>query len=273
MAAVAAAYGKKASPTDHNKASFDILRAYGLKSKPSPPRRKSRRRRRSASNENIYRWSPKSAMQSPRSKSVPRSRKRSSSRKRLYSPSGALGVIRQPQILQAIMAGLNAETNRPGLAGLFPNEARHTVGKYINTFPMKTRYKFAVGNRDIMNPSKKYGDYRPVTTADIDNDEFRKHLVQSARYGPWGLLEPPVICIGGLWIKDGLLMVDNSLIMPAAYKQLNPKRELFAPYSPINYTTKVPWADRAPSLERSKWNVTLVSSFNRTEQCLYVKEA
>ena len=272
MAAVAAA-GKKASPTDHNKASFDILRAYGLKSNPSPPRRKSRRRRRSASNENIYRWSPKSAIQSPRSKSVPRSRKRSSSRKRQVSPSGAFNIARQPQALQAIMAGLNAEANRPGLAGLFPNEARNTVGKHIKAFPMKSRYEFAVGNRDIMNPSKKYGDYRPVTTADIDNDAFRKHLVQSSRSGPWELLEHPVICIGGLWIQDGLLMVDNSIIMPSAYKQLNPKRELFAPYSPMNYTTKVPWADRAPPLARSNWVVKKADSFNRTEQCLYVKEA
>lgn len=175
---------KKDSPTNHNKASFDIVKAYGIKPShhnPSPPRRKSRRRRRSASNENIYRWSPKSAMQSPRSKSAPRSHKRSSSHKRQVSPIGAL---RQPQILQAIMAGLNAKANRPGLAGLFPNEARNTVGKHIKAFPMKTCYEFAVGNRDIMNPSKKYGDYRPVTTADIDNDEFRKHLAQSARSGP-----------------------------------------------------------------------------------------
>ena len=271
MAATAAAYGKKAYHTNHHNASFDILRAYGIK--PSPPRRKSRRRRRSASNENIYRWPPKSAMQSPHSKSVPRSRKRSSSRKRQVSPSGAFTIARQPQALQAIMAGLNAETNGPAIPTLFPKEARHTVGKYINTFPMKTRYEFAVGNRHNRNPSKKYGDYRPVTTADIDNDAFRKHLVHSARSGPWELLEHPVICIGGLWIEDGLLMVDNSLIMPSAYKTLNPKRELFAPYSPINYTTTVSWANKAPPLERSKWKVTLVNSFSNVEQCLYVKEA
>ena len=271
-----AAVGRSSPVTNHNKASFDILRAYGFMPShhnPSPPRRKSRRRRRSTSNENIYRWSPKSAMQSPRSKSVPRSRKRSSSRKRPYSPSGALGVTRQPHILQAIMAGLNAETNRSPIARLFPNEARNTVGKYMKAFPMKTRYEFAVGNRHNRNPSKKYGDYRPVTTADIDNDAFRTHLVHSARSGPWELLEHPVICIGGLWIQDGLLMVDNSLIMPAAYKQLNPKRELFAPYSPINYTTKVSWANKAPPLEHSKWKVTLVNSFSNVEQCLYVKEA
>jgi len=265
MAAVAEAYRRRHSPvTDHHKGAFDVLEAYD---KPSPIRSR-RQRRRSVSNESMYK-SPKNSY-SPRSKSVPRkrrsSRKRHFSRRRSPSPSGALRVVRHPQALQALLSGLNAEDNRNAVAALFPND-RNTVGNKMKAFPMKSRYEFRVGLLRYDNRHKMQGEYRPVTMADIDNDTFRKHLAHS---GPWELLQTPIKCNTGLWIADGLLMVNKAIIMPAT--PMGAKQELFAPYMPMNYTTKRPWNQTAPSLARSAWTFNDVPVFGPIP-CLFVKEA
>jgi hypothetical protein len=264
MAAVAEAYGRRHSPvTDHHKGAFDVLEAYG---KPSPMRSR-RQRRRSVSNESMYK-SPKNSY-SPRSKSVPRKRhssRRRSPLQRPPSPSGALRVVRHPQALQALLSGLNATQNRNALAALFPNDT-NTVGKNMKAFPMKSRYEFAVGALNYGNRHKIQGDYRPVTMADIDNDTFRKHLAHS---GPWELLQTPIKCNTGLWIADGLLMVNKAIIMPAT--PMGAKQELFAPYMPMNYTTKRPWNQTPPSLARSAWTVDRNTPVFGITPCLFVKD-
>jgi hypothetical protein len=266
-AAVEEAYGKKHSPvTNHNIGTFEVLKAYGMphRAQRRSPRRSRSRRRRSASNENIYK-SPKNSY-SPRSKSV--SRKRRSSRKRSPSPRGKLGaLLNQPQILQALLAGLHSNENRNALPSLFPNAAGIKISNKMKAFPMKSRYEFRVGLLRYDNRHKMQGAYRPVTMADINNDTFRKHLAHS---GPWELLQTPIKCNTGLWIADGLLMVNKAIIMPAT--PMGAKQELFAPYMPMNYTTKIPWNQQLPSLARSAWTFNDVPVFGPIP-CLFVKEA
>jgi len=269
MAATAAAYGKKASPTDHHKGAFDVFQAYGKK----PPKRISRRRPKSTSPKRKNSTKRNKVL---RSKSVPILRKRRSLRKRPYSPSGILQVIRHPLAKHAIMNGLNGKKNK-AIAALFPNTIKNTVGKYMKVYPMKSSNYFAVGVY-----GETYAGWRMVTKKDLEDDTFRKDIVHSiSEENPgWPLLENHMLSTGGLSVADGILHINNKLILDHStahdyfhcvlsgmYYPITDIEDLNI-YDPLEPNYKYSWSIKYPMLK----NWTVKSGISMKERpILYVR--
>jgi hypothetical protein len=125
------------------------------------------------------------------------------------------------------------------------------------------KYAFAVGMHN-----KDYGNsWRMVTEAEWMDFEFQAKLVKAHQEsGGWALLEESLICNNGLYVAEGLALIDNEMVVEVGH---NGSQQLQSVYPAMNEDTKVAWTMTPPALGNN-WTIdknTKILSY----PCLFVR--